>query len=42
MPSTSRWPPPDIEDFMAFADAAGIAGASVTAPFKLDAVRASR
>jgi len=27
----------DIEDFMAFAEAVGIAGASVTAPFKLDA-----
>jgi 3-dehydroquinate dehydratase/shikimate dehydrogenase len=27
----------DFEDFMAFADAAGLAGASVTAPFKVDA-----
>jgi shikimate dehydrogenase len=27
----------DIDDFMAFADAVGLAGASVTAPFKLDA-----
>lgn len=31
----------DFDDFLTFADALGIAGASVTMPFKLDALRAS-
>jgi len=31
----------DFADFLAFADALGIAGASVTIPFKLDALRAA-
>ena len=31
----------DFEDFLQFADAIGIAGVSVTIPFKLDALRAS-
>ena len=32
----------DFDDFMAFADAVGLAGASVTAPFKVERVRARR
>ena len=31
----------DFSDFLAFADAMGVAGASVTIPFKVDALRAS-
>jgi len=31
----------DVEDFLAFADAIHVAGASVTIPFKLDALRAA-
>lgn len=33
--------PADFDDFLAFADAVGVAGASVTIPFKLDALRAA-
>jgi 3-dehydroquinate dehydratase/shikimate dehydrogenase len=33
--------PADFEDFLAFADALGVAGASVTIPYKLDALRAA-
>jgi shikimate dehydrogenase len=33
--------PADFEDFLAFADAIGVAGASVTIPYKLDALRAA-
>jgi 3-dehydroquinate dehydratase/shikimate dehydrogenase len=31
----------DFDDFLAFADAMGVAGASITIPFKLDALRAA-
>jgi 3-dehydroquinate dehydratase/shikimate dehydrogenase len=33
--------PADFDDFLAFADALGVAGASVTIPYKLDALRAA-
>ncbi|MGE0447821.1 MAG: type I 3-dehydroquinate dehydratase [Vicinamibacterales bacterium] len=33
--------PADFDDFLTFADAIGVAGASVTIPFKLDALRAA-
>ena len=34
--------PSDFDDFLAFADAIGVRGVSVTIPFKLDALRAAR
>ena len=35
-------PAADIDDFLTFADALGIAGASVTIPFKIDALRIAK